>query len=526
MRILRAIAVLGAAAGLVAMPTEDYARMYATARVASANAIQLVERHIVRPVMIAVSPRDKEPVVSAPPPRLAVRPSLLDDEARRNLANVRMPDLKPAMIEPLEEKAAARQEIAAAPATATTEVPAAPPPAAVPAGAVAGGPADQYAVTEVASVPADAVGTSSLSAHHSSDGRPASSSDQPPKETVAALPPDAAKPAIGEDPDLPPPPERKTVETAEKKPPVAAKILFGSTRSAAPLAARAIGYYSRGCLSGAKALPVDGPSWQAMRLSRNRNWGHPDLVKLLERFASEVQKQDGWPGLLVGDMSQPRGGPMLTGHSSHQIGLDADIWFTPMPSRRLSKKEREDLAATSMIDGPLKVDPTAFTNEHVKVVKRAASYGEVERILVHPAIKKALCEKAGTDRAWLSKVRPYFGHFYHFHMRMACPKGSSNCRSQPLPANEDGCGKELDDWFARLTRPPEPPAPGTKPQPPKPPLTLTDLPLECRVVLTAGNSEVVKDEAELIKTSNERSKRLIDISGKPRSEALAHRPSR
>jgi penicillin-insensitive murein endopeptidase len=253
-----------------------------------------------------------------------------------------------------------------------------------------------------------------------------------------------------------------------------------------------------------------------MRLTRNRNWGHPRLVELIERFANDVQKEAGWPGILVGDMSQPRGGPMLTGHSSHQIGLDADIWFTPMPARRLSKSEREDLSATSMLDGPLKVDQKVFTPSHVKVVKRAASYSDVERILVHPAIKKALCEAAGTDRAWLAKVRPYFGHFYHFHVRIGCPKGSEGCKSQAAPPGDDGCGKELDDWFARLTRPPAPKPPGYKPPPPKPPITLADMPLACRVVLTTGREEIIKDEAALIKMSAERSKSMIDISGKRR----------
>ena len=129
-----------------------------------------------------------------------------------------------------------------------------------------------------------------------------------------------------------------------------AKKLFGAVKEPAPLAARAIGTYAHGCLSGAVALPIDGPAWQEMRLSRNRNWGHPKLIALIEQFAKDAQKLDGWPGLLVGDIAQPRGGPMITGHASHQVGLDADIWLTPMPNRRLTAKEREDIQATSMLD--------------------------------------------------------------------------------------------------------------------------------------------------------------------------------
>jgi penicillin-insensitive murein DD-endopeptidase len=289
---------------------------------------------------------------------------------------------------------------------------------------------------------------------------------------------------------------------AKSPDPIPAKKLFGAITAPAPMKARAIGAYSRGCLAGATALPVDGPAWQAMRLSRNRNWGHPKLIALLEKYADEVKAKDEWPGLLVGDISQPRGGPMLTGHASHQVGLDADIWFTPMPSRRLSKTERENLAATSMLASDnLSVNPKVWGSGQVNIVRRVASYPEVERVLVHPAIKKALCEAGGKDRGWLAKVRPYWGHFYHFHVRIGCPADSPTCTKQaPIPG-DDGCGKELDDWFKLLTVPPKPaPKPSTaqpaKPVKPKPPLTLADLPAECRAVVgDDGRTEIASPGA-------------------------------
>ena len=112
--------------------------------------------------------------------------------------------------------------------------------------------------------------------------------------------------------------------------------------------AAVIGSYAKGCLAGGTALPIDGPAWQAMRLSRNRVWGHPELIAFIERLAIGA-RADGWPGLLVGDMAQPRGGPMRTGHASHQIGLDVDLWLTPMPDRRLTGEERETISAVSML---------------------------------------------------------------------------------------------------------------------------------------------------------------------------------
>ncbi len=270
-----------------------------------------------------------------------------------------------------------------------------------------------------------------------------------------------------------------------------ARQLFGAAKTPAPLAARAIGFYAKGCLAGAAPLSIDGPAWQAMRLSRNRNWGHPKLVALVEKLALEAKQHDGWTGLLVGDLSQPRGGPMLTGHASHQVGLDADIWLTPMPDRRLTEQEREDLSATSMLAADqVSVDPKVWTDAHVRLLKRAASYAGVERIFVHPAIKKALCDVApkDTERAWTRKIRAYWGHHYHFHVRIACPEGSTNCEAQPPLAADDGCGAELKRWLALVKPKPQPatPPPPGKPQPVKRGITLDQLPAECRTVLSSG----------------------------------------
>ena len=217
----------------------------------------------------------------------------------------------------------------------------------------------------------------------------AAAAQQPgPPQTVAT--PKPAKPA----------PKKTAKKTPPKPKSPIARELFGAATEPAPLAARSIGGYAKGCLAGGLSLPINGPDWQVMRLSRNRNWGNPRLLDYLERLASDARAFDDWPGLLVGDMSQPRGGPMLTGHTSHQVGLDADIWLTPMPDRILTPQEREDMTAVSMLKDPFTVDPQIFTLLHVKLIKRAASYPQVARIFVHPAIKKALCQqasKAGKD---------------------------------------------------------------------------------------------------------------------------------
>src|ERR1700754_3283959 len=148
-------------------------------------------------------------------------------------------------------------------------------------------------------------------------------------------------------------------------PKLGAKELFGRKVLPAALPARVVGFYAKGCIAGAEALPINGQTWQVMRLSRNRYWGHPDLVALVARLAAKARKDAGWPGILVGDMSQPRGGPMFTGHASHQVGLDADIWLTPMPTRQLSRNEREEMSAVMPVrNDRLDVDTKVFTPSH------------------------------------------------------------------------------------------------------------------------------------------------------------------
>ena len=254
-----------------------------------------------------------------------------------------------------------------------------------------------------------------------------------------------------------------------------AKQLFGRKTQPSLAAAQSIGFYAKGCLAGAVELPSDGPTWQVMRLSRNRNWGHPDLIKFLERLSAKAAKV-GWPGLLVGDMSQPRGGPMITGHASHQVGLDADIWLSPMPNRTLTREEREEMSATMVVaDSRKDVDPKVWTPAHFAVIKAAAQDPQVERIFVNAAIKKALCETA-RGQPWMNKVRAYWGHNYHFHIRIKCPADDSGCEPQdPVPPG-DGCDKSLAWWFTDEALHPHPGKP-------KPPLLVSALPPECRSVV-------------------------------------------
>jgi penicillin-insensitive murein endopeptidase len=252
----------------------------------------------------------------------------------------------------------------------------------------------------------------------------------------------------------------------------AAQRVFGGKAAPAAGPSEAIGAYERGCLEGGVALPADGPNWQVMRPSRNRAWGHPVLIAVLERVAQKLPAAADWPGLLVGDIAQPRGGPMLTGHGSHQIGLDADIWLTPMPHRRLSLAERDEMRATDVVaaDGN-GIDEATWTAQHRRLLEAFAHEPVVARIFVNPAIKRALCRETSSDRDWLTKIRPWWGHNYHFHVRLSCPYGQAECRGQAPPPPGDGCGRELDWWFTPEAHRPS--------GPPGKPLLMADLPAAC-----------------------------------------------
>ena len=260
-----------------------------------------------------------------------------------------------------------------------------------------------------------------------------------------------------------------------------AKELFARKSTPFRGSPRSIGGDFDGCLAGAVPLPITGPNWQVMRPSRNRNWGNPQLIRFIERFATNAKKV-GWNGLLVGDMSQPRGGPMLSEHTSHQIGLDVDIWFAPMLIRCAEPRgARESGSATNVVAPDLRdVDLEVWTHRHTALIRTAAQDPVAVRILVNAAIKKGSClsREAGADRTWLYKVRPWYGHAEHFHVQIACPADSPECKPQSAPPPRDGCGHELDFWFKELTLHPPP-------RKPKPVLTLAGLPPACKQIVKA-----------------------------------------
>ena len=262
-----------------------------------------------------------------------------------------------------------------------------------------------------------------------------------------------------------------------------AKQQFGAKKQASRQAPSPLGSYAQGCVAGAEQLPETGATWQAMRLSRNRNWGHPEAIDYVKKLSSFAAAQPGWEGLYIGDISQPRGGPMLSGHRSHQIGLDIDIWMLPPKRLDLSRRERENISSVSLRRANGAYVNSKWTKQHHAVIRAAARDRRTARIFVFPGAKVQMCNDEKGNRAYLRKIRPWWGHHYHFHVRLACPRGASGCANQNPPPRGDGCA-EAQQWVRNILNPPKPDpnAPKVAPKPRRE-FVLADLPRQCAGVL-------------------------------------------
>ena len=233
-----------------------------------------------------------------------------------------------------------------------------------------------------------------------------------------------------------------------------------------------------GCIQGAVRLPDEAPGLQTIRLGKSSFWGHPETIARLLTLGQQVRAA-GWPDLYMGDLSGPRGGPLAGGHVSHQLGIDADVYFDLNPHPVLPVAARENLEPPSLVRADRRgTDPARWRPEHAALLKMATELPGVDRLLVNPAIKKQLCETVTGDRAWLRKVRPWWGHASHFHINFQCPAGQPECPARPaLPAGE-GCDASLQWWFDQLDTPSKPQASGPPKKPPA-------LPAACQAIMAA-----------------------------------------
>ena len=274
-----------------------------------------------------------------------------------------------------------------------------------------------------------------------------------------------------------------------------ANQLFGAKATPSQQDPMPVGSYARGCGAGLVELPESGPGWQAMRLSRGRNFGQPEMIEYL-RDLSQTAQRIGWAGLYIGDISQPRGGPMTSGHASHQIGLDADIWMLPPRRLNLSRAEREEISSIPVRSADQRSVTANWTPSHHALLRAAASDDRVDRIFVAAAVKLEMCRTATRkDTRWLQKIRPVAGHDTHFHVRLKCPKGARLCHTQSptvaeLSKGGNGCDETLTWWVTDYLNPPkvttQKPKAEEGPRQKRPrEFTMADLPTQCAAVLSS-----------------------------------------
>jgi len=223
------------------------------------------------------------------------------------------------------------------------------------------------------------------------------------------------------------------------------------------------GYYDEGCMDGGIPMTPDSPDdWQCMHPERHRCYGTPDMKSFLEYLSQKNGK------LGVGDVAQAAGGALIGGHASHETGLDADIRYEILPKgKTLTNEELTNHEAVTVgvhqVNG-LPDHPSleshmvngAWNQKLSHLLQTAAEYPGVDRIFVTTPLKLELCREfhsLGSYPSWLAKLHPWYGHDDHFHVRLACPPSSPDCKKQkPLPVDPTdptkvGCaGENLKYW--------------------------------------------------------------------------------
>ncbi len=262
---------------------------------------------------------------------------------------------------------------------------------------------------------------------------------------------------------------------------------WGAVQTPSPASAsEPIGSYDAGCIRAARELP-GGAAWLLSHPERRRDFGDPTLVKFIEDLSHHVPSGS---RLRVGDLGQPRGGPLNSSHASHQIGLDADIEYQlepgiqPGAASPPSRWARSVLAADHM-----SFERGRWGRAQVDLLRAAAQDARVARIFVHPTVKVRLCRTLVEPLDWITKLRPWPGHDDHFHVRLHCPAGAPLCREQPEPPWGSGCFEAQVAQAKQVAAELAPPAPRGEPAPDAQARDRAvreyDLPSECRAVLEA-----------------------------------------
>jgi len=232
------------------------------------------------------------------------------------------------------------------------------------------------------------------------------------------------------------------------------------THPTAHSSAQIYGSYTSGCILGGEALPEEGEGYKVVNTYRNRYYAHSSLTSMIKSWG-QWSKEKKLGTLVVGDLSQPAGGPLTGAHRSHQIGLDVDLRLHLLtPGQKI--KNRNQFSSTDVVQCKTtkaqKINyqfmPQKWPVSTTQLLQKIASEKNVERLFVSAGIKKYLCAAFPDYPVWLKKIRPEWGHTSHFHVRLRCPEGMDQCQGQPpIPVDVTdtsgvGCsGQDLEYWF-------------------------------------------------------------------------------
>ncbi|WP_462321027.1 penicillin-insensitive murein endopeptidase [Halochromatium sp.] len=260
---------------------------------------------------------------------------------------------------------------------------------------------------------------------------------------------------------------------------VAAETPWSQVGTIAEGRTESIGGPSNGCIRGASRLPPTGEGFVSIRRHRNRYYGQEQTVRFVQDLGAAVAERTDGRLVMIGDLAQPRGGRMSSSHVSHQNGMDVDIWLTLADSAQRAWQDHPEANDPPSMLGQHGLKPNARWGADQRfLIKWAAEHPDVDRILVNPGIKRALC-RSDPDAAWLRKLRPWWRHDAHMHVRLKCPSDSPSCKQQSPIRMGSGCGSELAWWFSQEVRSPRGSSSSTPRPRPEPPAA-------CAAVLSAS----------------------------------------
>ena len=274
---------------------------------------------------------------------------------------------------------------------------------------------------------------------------------------------------------------------------------------------QSLGSYADGCLQGGQILAPQGPGYVSIRRFRNRFYAHPSTLEVISTLGKWVKalgmrsleigdlSQPRGGLMTYGHRSHQNGldVDIWFGYSQEQssqvksaVQREKTLFkktyskkhAVKKPNKAQRKKLKQmkkkheahlfDLQHPSVLMTKReKIDPKKWSNRHLNLLYLATQDARVERIFVHWQIKAKLCalykakKLSSTLKAsqkllkkekyplledpeqWLRKIRPWYGHHQHFHIRLRCPPKDSKCLSQKTIALNSGCDQDLA-WFS------------------------------------------------------------------------------